>query len=317
LRRSRQRFFNRIGHWGFTIMIVPKRGEVRRLAIPWLGVISIIAIIGIIGYFVAYYPVLQYKNSSKAQTIRALNAKNKSLKQENNQLVPSINRTKQLEPIVNEYKNEVNKTKNLINSIQRKSVVRLASRGSSTRVEPFRLPAPARSPAGDILLLSTLDQNTASLMTELTADLAAAKALNVKLVAYETKLDHTPNRWPTRGRLTSRFGYRSDPVKGYSAMHEGIDIGVRVGTTVYAAADGVVATAGWDGGYGRAIIITHGYGYTTLYGHNSMLLVKPGQHVKKGQPIARSGSSGKSTGPHVHFEIRINGRQVNPLSFLG
>ncbi|MGE5507413.1 MAG: peptidoglycan DD-metalloendopeptidase family protein [Chitinophagales bacterium] len=116
--------------------------------------------------------------------------------------------------------------------------------------------------------------------------------------------------WPTRGWITSRFGRR------WGRVHEGIDIAVYVGHRVVAAAPGRVTFAGWYAGYGRLVTIDHGHGIVTRYAHNSRLLVKPGQWVDRGDPIALSGNSGSSTGPHVHFEVRVNGRPQNPLNWL-
>lgn len=116
--------------------------------------------------------------------------------------------------------------------------------------------------------------------------------------------------WPVKGRISSRFGPR------WGRMHEGLDIAVNTGTQVRAAADGVVRFAGWNGGYGYLVVIDHGRGIETRYAHNSRLLVKRGQRVSRGEVIARSGSTGNSTGPHVHFEIRQNGKPVDPLRYL-
>ncbi|MEN6370963.1 MAG: peptidoglycan DD-metalloendopeptidase family protein [Armatimonadota bacterium] len=118
---------------------------------------------------------------------------------------------------------------------------------------------------------------------------------------------------PVSGRFTSRFGYRIHPVTGNRSLHTGVDIACPSGSQIKAAADGEVIMAGWMGAYGYAVVIDHGGGVSTLYGHNSRLLVHTGQHVKRGTIIARSGSTGWSTGPHCHFEKRINGKPVNPL----
>ncbi|MBM3469949.1 MAG: LysM peptidoglycan-binding domain-containing protein [Armatimonadetes bacterium] len=116
--------------------------------------------------------------------------------------------------------------------------------------------------------------------------------------------------WPARGTLTSRFGWR------YRRHHEGIDLASPRGTPIYAARDGVVEFSGWKGGYGRVVFLAHGGGVVTVYGHASKLHVQPGQPVKKGQLIARVGCTGRCTGSHLHFEVRVNGRAVNPLSYL-
>ena len=118
---------------------------------------------------------------------------------------------------------------------------------------------------------------------------------------------------PVRGPITSRFGYRVHPITGVYSLHRGVDISCPSGTPVQAAADGEVILAGWMGAYGYAVVIDHGGGVSTLYGHNSKLLVGVGQQVKSGQVIARSGSTGWSTGPHVHFEKRVNGKPVSPM----
>jgi murein DD-endopeptidase MepM/ murein hydrolase activator NlpD len=116
--------------------------------------------------------------------------------------------------------------------------------------------------------------------------------------------------WPVHGPVTSGFGWR------WGRMHEGIDIAVPSGTPVAAAASGTVITAGWLGGYGNLVVIDHGNGLATAYAHNSSLAVGVGQQVAQGQVIAYSGSTGHSTGPHVHFEVRVNGAPVDPLGYL-
>lgn len=122
--------------------------------------------------------------------------------------------------------------------------------------------------------------------------------------------------WPVSGPITSPFGYRVHPIFGTTIFHSGIDIGVPEGTVVHAADAGTVISSGWLGGYGYAVIIDHGNGLQTVYGHNSSLLVSEGQSVSKGQPIAYSGQTGYATGPHVHFEVRVNGSPVDPMGYL-
>jgi len=123
-------------------------------------------------------------------------------------------------------------------------------------------------------------------------------------------------RWPTTGRITSRFGGRKSPGGIGSTNHKGIDIAVPRGTPIYAADGGTVTYAGWMSGYGYLVQIDHGNGYVTRYGHNSSLTCTVGQHVYKGQQIARAGSTGNSTGNHCHFEVRYNGVAKNPLNYL-
>lgn len=137
-----------------------------------------------------------------------------------------------------------------------------------------------------------------------------------KIVERGTKIPPTYIKPITGGRLSSRFGRRSAPTKGASTYHKGIDWATPVGTAVMASAPGTVTKAGWGRGYGYVVYIDHADGRQTRYGHLSKVLVSVGQQVSQGEKIALSGNTGVSTGPHVHFEILINGSQVNPLDYL-
>ena len=125
-----------------------------------------------------------------------------------------------------------------------------------------------------------------------------------------------PAGWPVKGWLTSSFGMRPDPFNGKRKMHEGLDIAARTGTPVIATADGIVSSIRTEPGYGKVVIVDHGYGYRTIYGHNSRYYVKVGQRVRRGERIAAVGNTGRSTGSHVHYEIRLNGVPVNPYKYL-
>lgn len=122
--------------------------------------------------------------------------------------------------------------------------------------------------------------------------------------------------WPISGPITSEFGWRTHPIFGTARFHSGLDIGGDYGMPIYAAASGTVIYAGWISGYGNAVIIDHGGGVTTLYGHNDSLNVSEGENVDQGQVIAMCGSTGNSTGPHCHFEVRENGEPVSPYGYL-
>ena len=126
----------------------------------------------------------------------------------------------------------------------------------------------------------------------------------------------TPQGWPTKGWLTSYFGMRKSPFTGRRVMHEGLDIAANVGTPVVATADGVVARVKYSPSYGKMVIIDHGYGYRTVFGHTSKILVKAGQRVKRGDIVAKVGNTGQSTGPHLHYELRLNGVPIDPRKTL-
>jgi len=133
------------------------------------------------------------------------------------------------------------------------------------------------------------------------------------------RLASTPCIWPVDAPdawISSGFGYREDPLNGKRLFHEGIDVVAPVKSPVRATADGVVTFAGWDAGLGWLLTINHGYGYKTRYGHNHKLLVKKGQRVRRGDVIALEGSTGRTTGPHVHYEVICNGEKVNPYRYL-
>lgn len=126
----------------------------------------------------------------------------------------------------------------------------------------------------------------------------------------------TPSVWPVRGWVTSHFGIRTSPFSGIQKFHEGMDIAAQTGTPVMAPADGVVVKAGFGTGYGNMVEISHGYGMKTIYGHNSRLNVKAGQRVRRGDVVAYVGDTGSSTGPHLHYEVKVNGLSVNPVKYL-
>lgn len=126
----------------------------------------------------------------------------------------------------------------------------------------------------------------------------------------------TPSIRPARGPIGSRFGYRIDPINGKTKMHAGLDIVVSPGTLVRAPADGVVSFAGWDDQFGKLVSVDHGYGVLTRFAHNSQIFVQVGQKVSKYDVISATGSTGRSTGPHLHYEVRVNGVPVDPANYI-
>ena len=132
----------------------------------------------------------------------------------------------------------------------------------------------------------------------------------------KSMLARTPSIWPTRGWISSDFGYRLSPFTNEKEFHKGLDICNKMNAPIVAPADGVVSSSGWDYGYGKSLHIEHGYGITTRYAHLEKILVKKGQVVKRGQVIALVGASGRTTGPHLHYEVHLNGVPVNPLRYI-
>jgi murein DD-endopeptidase MepM/ murein hydrolase activator NlpD len=125
-----------------------------------------------------------------------------------------------------------------------------------------------------------------------------------------------PTRAPAPGYISSGFGVRADPFTGGRDHHMGVDFDANIGDPVNAAANGIVSFSGWKNGYGNTVVVDHGDGYQTLYGHNQANLVRVGDVVRAGQQLAKVGSTGRSTGAHLHFEVHVNGRPVNPMAYL-
>lgn len=165
--------------------------------------------------------------------------------------------------------------------------------------------------------LNSLEGNLSSLGREITLQLNSYEQIYSKLSQDVERLRKTPSISPVnRGYLTSSFGTRPDPWTGKRRMHHGQDFGVLTGTPVYAPADGTVKSRNGKTGYGKTIIIDHGYGIKTVYAHLSRYVVKPGMDVKRGDLIAYSGNTGRSTGPHLHYEVRVKNVPVNPRHYF-
>ena len=162
-------------------------------------------------------------------------------------------------------------------------------------------------------------------------DVIAYRKLNIKISQNINNLDllnnfltqekevrrSLPYSWPTLGgHITSRYGPRYSPFGYLSEFHLGVDLGSQAGTPIYAAADGIIEIAGYRGGYGRTVKIDHRFGYKTLYAHMSTISAKKGQFVKKGQAIGKVGQTGRATGPHLHFEVKIGEEHIDPMPFL-
>ena len=161
-------------------------------------------------------------------------------------------------------------------------------------------------------LSSRLDK----LSAEATRQEQSLQELQAYFQDQKSLLASTPSTWPVRGWVTSDFGQRLDPYTADRVMHAGLDIAGPHGKEVAAPSDGTVVFAGLEGGYGNVLVIDHGYGIKTRYGHLASIKVKPGDKLKRGQIIAAIGNTGRSTGPHLHYEVRVNGLQQNPRKFI-
>ena len=183
------------------------------------------------------------------------------------------------------------------------------------------------SEGGDQTLLKQANQTGMDLLTVLNKDLSrldkmvryqeeSFNSLKAYLADKQDLIQRTPYRWPVRGFLSSTYGPRTDPFTGNQRTHEGIDIVAPKGTPVKSPADGIVTYSGVDPSLGNMLVVDHGYGVITRYGHINANLVREGQRVKRGDALATVGTTGRSTGPHLHYEIRINDVAINPLKLI-
>lgn len=188
---------------------------------------------------------------------------------------------------------------------------RLNGLGTATRFREL-------SKLSDASLVDQLSNRMNLLEQRIYSQIQSFEQLKESLENQEEKLAHTPSIMPINiadYTMSSGYGWRRDPIYGSSKFHEGLDFAASTGTDVYATADGKVTIAGHQAGYGNCIDIDHGYNYLTRYAHLSRVLVSPGEEVKRGQLIGKVGSTGKSTGPHLHYEVRFKDTPQNPVNF--
>lgn len=172
-------------------------------------------------------------------------------------------------------------------------------------------------PENETDTLEDLKEQLAQMDSMLTLQEVNLNQLNTDVDKQLIYLAALPDAWPVQGRITSAFGWRRNPYsKQGREYHEGVDIATAYGSPIRAAGDGVVTFAGYKGAWGRMVLISHGYGYVSQYAHNSSLLVKAGDKIKKGDVVARLGNTGRSTGPHLHFGVAKNGKWMNPLNLF-
>jgi murein DD-endopeptidase MepM/ murein hydrolase activator NlpD len=171
--------------------------------------------------------------------------------------------------------------------------------------------------AGEGPVVPALDAMLNSMDAQIDDRRRQLTALQSLIMTRELARQIVPGGRPVEsGYISSLYGQRTDPIEGHQAHHPGIDFAGAAGTQVLAVADGIVSHAGTDGGYGQSIEVTHGNGFVTRYAHNAKLLVRRGETVKRGDPIALMGSTGRSTGTHLHFEVLRHGKSINPLTFV-
>jgi len=281
-------------------MIIPASGQrVRRLVVPrWVLVACLV--IGSLSMTVAGYVASDYTllNSNQIELMR-LQAENSDQRQEFQRLAMDFSDMRQELVVLAETDARIRLLADLKNSTSDVPV----GIGGAPEVE-------------ELNNLSELQQQINSMRLAIDMRRQSQEEIRSLLNDQQSISGSTPQGWPTKGWLTSYFGMRKSPYTGRPKNHEGLDIAANTGTPVVATADGVVARVETSAGYGKTVIIDHGYGYRTLYAHNSKFLVKRGQKVSRGDKIAEVGNTGRSTGPHVHYEILLNGVTIDPRKTL-
>jgi murein DD-endopeptidase MepM/ murein hydrolase activator NlpD len=297
----------------FTILVVPegthrvKRFSFHGLILPLL-LVGFLASLGMGGYW--FYQYQQIKADLPA--IQALQSQNQRQEAQINAFARGLAGLKDQLTRVKEYNEKL------------KSMAHLA--GKTGKAEAFLgVGGPEGAVTGQgVRLASTrrereignLQRELEQVAAEGESQLALQRELAKFLNERRSILAATPSMWPVRGWVTSGFGYRISPWSKQRQFHAGIDISTRLGTPIAAPADGVVTFADSEGAYGRMLVINHGYGLVTRYGHLNAFMVKVGQKVKRGQAIGQVGNSGRSTGSHLHYEILVSGVPANPRHYL-
>jgi murein DD-endopeptidase MepM/ murein hydrolase activator NlpD len=306
----------------FTVMIIPNscNKRIRSCRVPFFLALVIFSLIFFNIYIFLTYSTQVWQINRFHQKITNQNGLIAKLKAEKLQVEPVLANSHKLESDFNHFSQENHQIFDTWERLHQKAKFRfsLASRGFfRIGVQPNGYSLSSVSKMDTVTTaLDQLDHNLGQLKDIMRKDTQEQSQLLRNLQAWERRLDHTPSLWPVYAQIGSPFGVRFHPILRKYILHSGVDLEAEYGTKVRAAADGVVSYAGWEEGYGNMVKIEHDYNYETCYGHNSRLLVHVGESVKKGQVISLSGNTGESTGPHLHYEVRINGQPINPVPFL-
>jgi len=292
----------------YTLIVVSDHSQaVRKFRLPrrWLKR-------GLVGGGVAL--VFGFLTVTHYFTLLSASSENRELKEENAQLKSQV-------LLVQEKVAHVQATLDRVERFDaklRSAVTHLQDPERNLAIGPLGAPEspnPAAPPAGNENP-AALPGRIASLDTEAHRQEASLRELSEYFEDQKSMLASTPAIWPTQGWVTSDFGARLDPYNASRTMHQGLDISTPHGQPVLTPSDGTVVFNGTEGGYGKVLVVDHGYGVKTRYGHLSETFVRLGERVARGQKIAAVGNTGRSTGPHLHYEVRVNGIPENPRKFI-
>lgn len=298
----------------YTLMLVPHSGQgIKQLHIPDFMVKGL-QFFGAGLALVAMTMLFHY--SSTIYRAQAEKAELQHLREINTVQVSQIQQLAQTTMVLQEDMQRVNKLDNEVRKLvgMDQSEMVQVSRGIANR--PVVESSGGQGGPEDTPDVQQLTYVVEQIKREVVIRENSLTTLRDSIATRQAQAASTPSIWPTSGEISSGYGYRRSPWGWGRQFHEGVDIAAEWGTPISAAADGEVVFSGWNGGYGKMVVIDHGNGISTAYAHNASNYVAVGQRVSKGEYIADMGSTGASTGPHVHYEVRIGGERVNPLDYM-
>lgn len=296
----------------YTLIIVPDHQKhVRRFLVPArllvraaaaAGAVVLLSIVGTVHYFSVVGEAAEYETLREENL--ALRSQLKAIRERVEHIGSTLDRVEQFDQKL--------RAMTLLSDPERNLAV-------GPTGEPQALPAGSDNPFVRISNVETpraLSDRLDRLSAEATRQEQSLQELQAYFADQKSLLASTPSVWPVRGLVTSDFGVRVDPYTAERVMHAGLDIAGPHGKEILAPSDGTVVFAGLENGYGNVLVVDHGYGIKTRYAHLASIKVKPGQRVQRGQSVAALGNTGRSTGPHLHYEVRVNGVPQNPRKFI-
>lgn len=296
----------------YTVMIVPdETAKVRRYQIPKIFVrgIVVLAVLSLAG--LAYFLSDYYNVKGMVDDLDRLRLETRQQKQQLMAFAKSIDDLQTEMTRLRKFDTKLRVMADLDGVVYPEQIMAIGGENP----EPFN-PMESDLSFQDQALIKSMTTGLSRLRTEASIQERSFQELVEYLADQKSLLASTPSIWPVKGWRTSTFGYRRSPFTGRREMHKGLDVATRTGTPIIAPADGLVTFTGREGGFGNMVAIDHGYGIVTKYAHCSSIEVKIGQKVKRGDVIAKVGNTGRSTGPHLHYEVAVNGVAVNPTRYI-
>lgn len=307
----------------FTLLVIPenaattKQFKIRYTLIKSF-MVGALVFFASLGYFIHDYWQLREAKQQLSQLV----TENEGLKGEARLLMKNLNEVKRSLTKVQDYSTKLSRLTNFkVRQVSAKTGIGPLTQEEYKQASKSQDEGESRSffPLGidmDKLIFKPVFKNLDDIGQQANQNAIELQELLSSLSQKKSLLSSIPSITPTNGWITSHFGRRVSPFTGRSTLHKGIDVAAATGTPIYAPADGVVIFSGIKAGYGNYIMIAHGYGIVTGYGHNSQNMVHPGQKIKRGDQIATVGSTGRSTGPHLHYEVLVNGKYQDPRKFI-